>query len=202
MQRATGHAEHRPETLDDLEDWVWAQLLSAAANKRSPFNTPALATISAATMPAARTVVLRAASRQTRTLTFHTDNRSAKRDEIATNANLAWLFWHPGLNLQIRVAARASVHVGDHVAAEAWTQLHAGSRALYLNPTAPGTNLPYPHLPIQPHATPANAPPATFAVVETMAREIETLEIGRTPHRRARICYGVTGERSATWLAP
>ena len=66
---------------DDLDGscaHAWALLARGVKDRRSPFHTPGLATVSPEELPEIRTVVLRGCDPQTRNLRFHTDTRSAK----------------------------------------------------------------------------------------------------------------------------
>ena len=206
MASGSGRSDAGIEDLATLEAWIWAQLGRGAADKKSPLNTPAVATIGIDGLPTVRTIVLRDCRPSERTLTFHTDSRSRKSAELEANPRLAWHAWHPGLKLQLRIAATATLHSGDGEAAAAWSTLHAGSRALYLHPTPPGTVIAEPDTSGLELAVAGRdigaGPPATFVVVKTTVQEIEILEIGRNPHRRARLNYTGTAGPSGTWLAP
>ncbi|PWG73847.1 pyridoxamine 5'-phosphate oxidase, partial [Enterococcus hirae] len=70
-------------SLADLEARCWYLLEADAGDAGRGLATPVLATVGTDGSAAARTVVLRSATKVSRLLTFHTDRRSAKLREIA-----------------------------------------------------------------------------------------------------------------------
>ncbi len=95
--------------LQSLLDDIWRGLSRAAVDRRHGWRTPVLATVGADGAPRARTVVLRAVERETRTLRLHTDRRSAKAAEIARNPNVALVFWDARARLQLRTVGIAAL---------------------------------------------------------------------------------------------
>ncbi len=184
-------------TADQLTA-IWAHLTRGAADKKSPFNRPAVATIGADGAPAVRTVVLRSTQPGHRILAFHTDVRSTKVSELRARPQLCWHFWNSGLSLQLRISAAAVLHARNGLAEAAWASLHAGSRATYCQAIAPGTERQTRSLP-----APTNEAEGfeNFVVVATQVRVIEALELAQPEHVRAQFTHD-NGAWSRVWLAP
>ncbi len=179
---------------------LWADLTRGAADKKSPLNRPAIATATVSGQPACRTVVLRKVTPSERTLVFHTDIRSAKVAELERTPTVAWLFWNPRANIQIRVTAETSLHHNDDVARAAWASLHDGSRRTYAQITSPSAVV----------EAPGGSDPAilsldvaedNFVVVQTTATAIDWLNLAPTGHRRAQWVWNVrTGKWDGRWV--
>ncbi|ROU01215.1 pyridoxamine 5'-phosphate oxidase family protein [Histidinibacterium lentulum] len=119
-----------PETLDGFLDAAWQRLGRGAADARSPARYPVLATVSPDGWPEARTVALRAASRQGATLEVHSDVAAAKVAALRADARAALHVWDPRVRLQIR--AQGAVEIVEGVAAgPRWAKVPEGSRATY-----------------------------------------------------------------------
>jgi len=179
---------------------IWAQLTRGAADKRSALNTPAIATVSTDGAPSIRTVVLRAVRPADRLLQFHTDPRSAKFAELATDARVSWHFWEPRQKVQLRVATQASLHHGDAVARTVWGGLHSGGRRIYRQAASPGGVVNDPAAASDTLILEADAF-ENFAVVNTTAIRIEWLHLATTGHRRAHWVWD-DAQWSGAWLAP
>ena len=133
---------------DDLDGscaHAWALLARGVKDRRSPFHTPGLATVSPEGLPEIRTVVLRGCDPQTRNLRFHTDTRSAKIADMQKQPQAALHFYDPGAKIQLRVRARLELLTGE-AHASAWDNTRPMSRECYQVTQAPGS--PCPHRPM------------------------------------------------------
>jgi len=88
-----------------------------------------------------RTVILRKAVPSERTLTFFCDARSDKVAHLRTMPRLAYNFYDPERQLQIRCRGRAILHLGDETAARQWERIGLEGRANYASLEPPGTPL-------------------------------------------------------------
>lgn len=95
-------------------------LEDAAEGRGTAFRTPGLATRDGLLGCALRSVVLRGTRRRGRRLCFHTDRRSRKVADMAADPRVALLFYDGPSAVQLRVAARATVHGEDALARAAW----------------------------------------------------------------------------------
>ena len=88
--------------LDDLDAAAWSMFDSGVSSSRHAFHLPCIATIRKG-RPRVRTVVLRGAYRNDRTLSFHTESRSSKVADLAQSPEIEWLFLHAKGNLAARL---------------------------------------------------------------------------------------------------
>lgn len=193
----------RPAYADRLDESLaeaWRMLARGAADRRSPFHTPVLATRGLDDRPEARTVVLRATDSEARTLRFHTDHRSAKVAELARDPRACLLFYDAGHKLQLRVTGRAALHHQDDIAATAWAASRPFSRACYAQPIAPGEATSEPiEAPRQDHEADGYD---RFVAVLLRIDAIEWLWLDHAGHRRARFAWDERATLHSTWLAP
>jgi pyridoxamine 5'-phosphate oxidase len=194
-----------PAFYDDLDATfaeAWRLLADGAAQGRSGFHLPALATLGADGAPRLRTVVLRAADDADGTLRFHCDRRSDKAAEIRARPACALAAYDDAAKVQIRVEGRASLHTDDAVADAAWAGSRAMSRVCYGSEPGPGTVLPAGGA----YALPDEGTAATlgrphFAAVVVRAERLDFLYLDRRGHRRAAWRRSETGWQGG-WRAP
>ncbi len=156
-------------TLNALLDTVWQHLARGTADRHHPARHPTLATLGP-DGPDLRTLVLRAADRDSHTLEFHTDAASPKAAHIAANPNVALHVWIPKARLQIRARGTAHMTPGDPTL---FAQLPPQAQANYTGPI-PGTPLP---------ATTSKTDPRFTRLLCTLT-EIDALTLS-DPHHRA-----------------
>lgn len=195
----------QPGFYDDLDATLveaWRLLARGARDRRSAFHTPVLATLRADGRPTARTVVLRAADPDRRTLRFHTDRRSRKSAEIAADPRVSMHFYDAAAKVQLCVDGRASIHAEDEVADAAWRDTRPMSRLCYRVEPGPGTEIDKPNVLSQesPGAD-GEAGRENFCAVTIAVESIEWLYLAAEGHRRAQFRWE---QRilSANWLVP
>ena len=184
-------------TLAETRAEAFRLLARGVADRRSPFRTPVLGTVSAAGAPSLRTVVLRGFEPAARRLLVHTDRRSAKAGELLATPRAALLFWDPGPQVQIRLEADATLHTDDALAAAEWARTPPGSRLAYGVAGEPGAVVPAP----PPSPADPNAGRAQFAVIALVFDRLEWLHLAREGHRRARFAWALQGV-TENWLVP
>jgi pyridoxamine 5'-phosphate oxidase len=190
-------------TLREEIDRIWSLLARGVADKRSPFNVPTVATVDAQGHAQVRTVVLRDCAPSERKLTFHTDCRSRKFDELTANPELAWHVWAPRQKLQVRISGRAALYHDNAVALAAWEQLHAGSRAIYKQALTPGTQISSPDASAAAPALSSSVALENFVLVETLVTAIEWLELAPDGHLRGLATWDPQKQDwEPHWLAP
>lgn len=184
----------------------WQMLARGGADRRSPLHTPVVASVDANGLPSARVMVLRKADVGAGTLRFHTDARSPKVAEL-DGQPVAVLGYHPGENVQLRLAGTALVAVDGPEVEAIWQHATLFARRCYLAEQAPGTPLPGPGsgLPawaegIEPTVDQIVPARANFALLWVQVTVIDWLHLAHDGHRRAvfRAADGWRGE----WLAP
>ncbi len=195
--------EQQTEILGQL----WQLLVRGGADRRSPLHTPVVASVDADGLPQARVMVLRKADPATGALRFHTDARSPKVAELHGRP-VAVLGYHPGENIQLRLAGTASIETDTADADAIWQQSTLFARRCYLAQHAPGTPLagPASGLPAeiegqQPSAEQIAPARPNFALLQLSVTAIDWLHLANAGHRRARFQRGPQGW-TAEWLAP
>jgi pyridoxamine 5'-phosphate oxidase len=189
------------EDLDATFAELWRLLAEGAAQGRSGFHLPVLATLGP-DGPRLRTVVLREADAESGTLRFHCDRRSDKAAEILANPACALAAYDEASKIQIRIEGRATLHTDDAVAEAAWASSRAMSRVCYGADPAPGTALPTGGaytLPDEDAAASLGRP--HFAAVRVRAARLDFLYLDRRGHRRAAWTRG-QGDWTGGWIAP
>lgn len=182
-------------TLDSLPDSAWDTLAEGANRGRHPFHTVTLATMGQGGAQA-RTVVLRSADPATRTLSCHTDLRSAKVEELRTDPRCTWLFYDREGKLQLRLSGEARVHVDNALTHERWAAGASRSRQCY-RPLAPGAPCVAGDLDVPAEAEPEGM--AHFAVLTCVVDTFEWLYLRAAGHRRARFQWR-DGAWAGTWI--
>ncbi len=188
------HAENVDEVLAE----AFRLFSRGVVDRRSPFRTPSIATVGPDGAPRIRTMVLRRFEAAARRLTLHTDRRAAKLSEIDHQPRVAVHFYDTRAAVQLRLSARAQVHVADDLAREAWAAGAPSSHACYAVSPAPGTVVAAP----PPAAMDRDAGFANFAVLALTFDSLEWLWLYHGGHRRARFAWAEDGSRSAAWLVP
>lgn len=176
---------------------AWTLLARAAGDPRHPARVAQFATRGADGAPRLRSVILRGADADARTVRLHTDRRSVKVSEIAADARAALLVWDPRSRVQLRLAGRAEVITAGPAWQAAWDATPEAARRDYAAPLPPGTPVATPPAP----GGPATDPSAQFALVILAIEALDWLRLGREGHRRARFTLS-SEPAQATWLVP
>jgi hypothetical protein len=188
-----------PDDLALVRDCAFRALGEGASDPASVWRNMALGTVGAIGQPRIRTVVLRAFDPKARTLEIHTDARSAKMSELASNPRAALHGWNQASGEQLRIEGPVFVHAGDAVARESWAVLRPASRDTYRVLPGPGSRIGAPA-----EGSPAQDDDAAFAVFVVLRLRIERLDylrIAHGGHRRA--CFDWSVEPPASmWLVP
>ncbi len=197
-----------PDDLDAILADIWTRWGRGAADRRSPFHTPVIGSISGNGMPEQRVMVLRKADRTTGTLRFHTDRRSAKAGQINASSVVGIIGYDPGAKIQLRASGDTDVVHSGSLADEAWAATSASGRRSYLTTLAPGSisDVATSGLPIAfeqgvPTLLESEAGRANFSIVPVTLNRVEWLHLAATGHRRAAFTRNVDGW-TGEWLIP
>ena len=186
---------------DDLDGscaHAWALLARGVKDRRSPFHTPALATVTQDGLPEIRTVVLRGCDSHARNLRFHTDTRSGKIAELNDNPFAAMHFYDAGAKIQLRVRARLELLTGEAMQARGTIRAHeprmlSGDTGARLPLSTPAD--------VVFDAAATNDGADHFAPVVAHVRQIEWLYLAARGHRRALFDF-TASEPQHSWLVP
>ena len=182
-------ASARLDDLAKIEAAVWRELGAAANGRDHAWRQAVLATIEGERADA-RTVVLREANTDARTLTFFTDERSPKVRQIGTHPRGTMVMWSDPLGWQLRLAVRLELETAGLAVSSRWARLKMTRGAHdYLSPLPPGSTLERPR--------PERGTREYFAVITATVEAVDWLELHAEGHRRAVFDGG--GRR---WVAP
>ena len=202
-------------SFEAIERDAWQRLQAGVQLSKHPYHLGTFGTINSkppqGNLPIAdlRTVVLRVAEPDSKTLMFHTDWRSDKIKQLQTNPSGCWVFYDAQDKIQLRLEGATSVHFDDPIAAERWSKVEAYSRRCYGVTPKPGTLLPEPGSGI-PEPYIRAAPPlektedwySHFAVVKTVVQRMDWLFLRSAGHQRAQFIYSQDGSFKSSWAIP
>jgi len=182
-------AHPRSDDLAAIELAIWREILAAAGSRDHPWRQPVLATLDGERADA-RTVVLREANREARTLTIFTDQRSPKVRQIGSQPLGTIVMWSEALGWQLRLAVRLEVETSGLAVSSRWARLKMSPGAQdYLSPLPPGSAIDTPK--------PERGTREFFGVVTAQIDAIDWMELHAEGHRRA--AFDAQGSR---WLVP
>jgi hypothetical protein len=196
-------------TSDDpavLWDELWKSLESSVHDRKGPFRTLTVATVRDGA-PEARTVVLRAADRDAKTLVFHVDLRSPKAEDVRRTARVAILAYAAEHRLQFRLRGLARVETDTARVEAHWDKTARPCFRTYAGALPPGApcasataNYPAHTVGRPPTDVELATARRNFGVVVVTAAEIEILVLRAAGHRRLE--WRADAEWQARWLAP
>ncbi len=200
-----------PDHHNDLAatlKFAWQMLGRGVQDRRSAFHTPVLAT-QGADGPQARVLVMRAFDMATRTLTFHTDTRSAKLLDLAADPRVALTFYDAARKVQVRINGTCAVHAGDALSHQRWSASRPSSLRCFAG-APPGALSPMPTsgLPAdlegrEPEWAELAGAQAHFAVLSVGVRRLEWLHLHTRGQRRAAFDWTADdGIGQMQWLNP
>lgn len=178
--------------LKQIDAAAWRTLGEAAGDPQAEFRYLTLCTVDAARRPQARTLVLRQVDSVMRTLTFHTDVRSPKWQEMMANPQVTVLGYARQTRQQLRLQGRVELYAQESdIALAAWSRLPAHTRKTYRG-GPPGEET---------ESEPQAAPPATtdeagrphFGVVVMRVSELDWVQLQRDNNQRALLTYSTDG---------
>ena len=207
------NSEPFPDHHNDLAGtlkFAWQMVGRGVHDRRSAFHTPVLATQSPSG-PQARVLVLRALDVPTRTLTFHTDTRSAKLLQLQADNRVALTFYDAPRKTQLRMNGTARLHAGDALSQQRFKSSRPSSLRCYTG-AQPGavSESPTSGLPAalewrEPEWAELQAAEANFAVLNVCVAQLEWLHLHTAGQRRALFAWADGSADTACamqWLNP
>jgi pyridoxamine 5'-phosphate oxidase len=193
--------------LAAIEADCWQRIVKGSVNFKDDFHQPVTGTVCSRGINL-RTVVLRKVWPDKKQLSFHTDIRSGKLNDLKNNPAISWLFYSHSQRVQIRMGGIAHIHTDSELATTAWANTKLASRKNYLTTMPPGTAslVPTDGISIDfanrdPDAAESEMGRKHFAVVATDVNWMEWLWLNHKGHRRALFQYNGTDVKS-NWLIP
>lgn len=194
---------HHPPHYDDLaavEETAWNMMEEAVANRRAAFHQVTVANLGTDGEAEARTVVLRGADRNAKTVRFHTDRRSGKFAALSAHPRASIHLYDHAAKVQIRLRGTAALHTSDALAEGLWSAMRDMSKVCYRQPVGPGAPIASPLAAIADGLLADADGFANFVAVVVHVHELEWLYLAARGHRRALVDYH--GGALPRWLAP
>ena len=197
----------KPVSHGEILKNIWKHLDLATLERSHPFHTPVFGTI-CDNEPNLRVVVLRRFWRKPPSLAFHSHIGSPKINEIQTNPNVSWAFYHPKEKFQLRIKGRATIHSNDELAEEQWAATELFSRRCYVGEAPsqeskkPTSGLPGNLVDREPTREESEAGKANFVVISSTIEKIDCLELAVKGHRRSLFVWNGNGQIETKWLTP
>ena len=184
----------------EIYNQIWSFLEEGVKDRNSPFHTPTLVTLEN-NNPAARTLVLRSANKETETLRFHTDQRSKKIEQINLNPNAEIHIYSQQEKLQLRFKSNLTLHDDGALVDDAWERSYGMSKICYQVDDIPGSVIEssdaYKYIPKE-----NNDGKDNFIVILAKIIEIEWLYLSCEGHRRAKFTHNKNNQLKVSWLVP
>ena len=194
--------------LPALEKDCWHRLVNGAVQGRNPMHNAVVANMGQAGINM-RTVVLRKASPIEKRLTFYTDIRSGKWNEIEQQNLVSWLLYDANARIQIRASGLATLHQTDELADLAWNSSSVLNRKNYLSVLVPSAATLNPESGLtatmeteEITLTQSEEGRKNFGVITTQIKWMEWLWLNGSGHRRANFVYDEAGAFTGNWLVP
>lgn len=181
---------------------VW-ELLTEATTSRTPFTSMQLATVDRNKAPRCRTVILRSANEENRTLEFITDRESQKVAEIDNSPQVALTGYDPEGMQQLRLSGHAFIVHDEQRRQTSWSSLNPHTHVLYRSTLSPGHPISHPEESESAfsEASGTSAVSSRFTLIEIRLAHADWLSLHDTPHRRFQLQWN-DGDVEGTWVVP
>jgi pyridoxamine 5'-phosphate oxidase len=186
------NTEFHHNNLEDIEVRIWELLTQSVNSANAPFHQGVFASIND-NIPEQRTVILRNVNRSEKTISFNTDMRSLKIEQLKINNSVSWLFYDKTLKIQLRMYANAMIHFDDIISELAWEKSRLSSKMCYTTQQKPGSFINEPEF-IEVNQTDVdsellNFAHNNFAVINTKIYAIDFVFLNRKGNKRAYFDY-------------
>lgn len=201
-------AHYQTTSLDVVLRNIWHDLKLGAADSQHRFHTVTLATSGTHARPTQRSVLLRGCSPERSTLTFYTDLRTKKIQDIQANPVVSLCFYDQTSGVQIIADGRARLCHNDQSSQRVIAGLPSRELPRYLAEEAPGTPQPLPTAGLPRDLRLAaltdeyrGRASRNFALVEVTVESIDWLIVQEESCLRARFLSDGTNWQG-TWVTP
>lgn len=186
------NSKFHDNNLEDIEAQIWELLIQSSNSANTPFHQGIIATINQ-NIPEQRTVILRNVDVFVKTLSFHTDIRSLKIQQLHVNNSVSWLFYDKILKVQLRMYGKAVVHHNNSVSELAWEKSRLSSKMCYTTVQKPGSFIDIPEF-VEVNKTEVDDELLdfsldNFAVIETQVYAVDFVFLNRNGNKRAYFDY-------------
>lgn len=178
--------------LDNSLETAWELLAEGKKDRNSPLHTLAVGSVDHQGLPSQRIMVLRSVDLEKRVLRFNSDRRAAKVNQLADDANISILGYHPEAKIQLRIQGTSNILTQGPEFETAWERASPYGKRCYLADPGPGQTVKKPSSGLLPELegikpTDEQLKPAkqNFAVLQVEVTRLEWLYLAHTGHRRA-----------------
>lgn len=190
--------------LKNIHSQVWEDFKDGVKNTKSSFHFPVISTINKDGFPSSRTVVLRKIDKKNKIISFNTDIRSNKWNEIINNNKVSVSIYDTSKKTQIRILGKAIVNYKNKIWESAWNSTPRMSRECYSTPYSPSTVISKPEdidLNLKKIKTEDYEKyKINFGRIDIHIYSLDWLYLVHSGHRRAKFIYDK--EVSMVWIAP
>ena len=190
--------------LKNIHSQVWEDFKDGVKNTKSSFHFPVISTIDKDGFPSSRTVVLRKIDKKNKIISFNTDIRSNKWNEIINNNKVSLSIYDTSKKTQIRILGKAIVNYKNKIWESAWNSTPRMSRECYSTPYSPSTVISKPEdidLNLKKIKTEDYEKyKINFGRIDIHIYSLDWLYLVHSGHRRAKFIYDK--EVSMVWIAP
>jgi pyridoxamine 5'-phosphate oxidase len=192
-------------SLSEMHDVAWHIMQLGKQSHKSNMHQIYIATVDAFGNPQNRTVILRSVDADAKTISFHTDCRSSKVQDLMHNPNTAALLYDHENRVQVRLQCIAALHQNNAIANDCWQKARLQSQLTYGNETASSTLIPIPTLL---NVNEVNVTEAhiqfckeNFMVVTLQIHALDILFLHHTGNKRMQTLYK-NNETKMSWVEP
>ena len=183
---------------------IWSDLNSSLKIRNHPFHIFSVATINNKIKPDIRNVVLRDVDELSNTISFHTDIRSKKIDQIINNSDVCALFYNQKEKIQLRLYGKIYAVKDKCVLKERWNKSKNMSKLCYLNKYPPGEKIlsAKDYLPDDNDLENIDNGLKNFSILNINIQSIDWLNLSYKGHERMIIEFFDNSNVKFKWVAP
>ena len=170
---------------------IWANIDNGISDRNHEYHSGIFSSIDNKKFPSLRSIILRNASKSKRTITFHTDYRSQKIEQISKNNNCFLLLYSAKLKEQLRIKVKSEINHKNELTRKIWDNISLMSKKCYLTKFPPSTNVEIPTDGIdenligkEPSEKDSLIGFINFSVIVNYIESIEWLFLNSNGHRR------------------
>ena len=181
---------------------IWSEFNLSLKKGGHPFHIFSISTINN-NKPDARNVVLRNVEKEKRLISFHTDLRSKKINQIKNDSNVCALFYDKDKKIQIRLRGIISIEKSKETILKKWNALKPMSKKCYINKCAPGEVIKNSkdYLFSEENIPDIESGKINFSIINIKIDEIDWLNLSHKGHERMIISF-FKKETHFNWVAP
>ena len=183
---------------------IWHELNASLSQGKHPFHIFAVATTNHNSMPDVRNVVLRNVDQKCNTISFHTDKRSKKINQIKNNSDVCALFYDQEKKIQLRLYGKIFPVDDMDIKQEKWNRSRRMSKLCYLNKYPPGEEISSSkkYLPDDKDLENLENGIENFSIINIDIKSIDWLNLNHKGHERMIIDFLKNSEVNFRWVAP